>query len=237
MPLVVPIVMMALSLPAIAGAQDDAIARARAAIREGEHERAIAILERAREQDTAPEIDLELSIAHEALGHDEQAAEHLAIYLDAEGDLDPDERDELARHLRDLRVPRSRPARGDPTLEIAGWAQLAAGIVGLAVFAGAGGVAYALENGLDEDCRREERLCPPGERAPIRDAWTVSTIGLGAGLVFALLGAIELALSGAGQPGASRSLPPDLDPSVQRTFTLAPWIGGDGAGVGARLAF
>jgi len=81
------------------------------------------------------------------------------------------------------------------------------------------------------------RYCAPGALDPIRDAWRVSMVGLGAGLVFATLGAIDLVIAQVGEAGASRSLPPDLDPTVQRTFTLAPWASDEGGGLAARLVF
>lgn len=223
--------------PPIGRAQDAAIEEAREAIRDGDPVRAIEVLERAQETSTDPEIERELAIAHEMLGHEAEAADHLAAFLDAGTELEEDERAELAAHLAELRAPRSRPARGDDALEIAGWAQLGAGIGGLMLFLIGGVVSATLENALPEDCRMDATLCRPGARAGVDDAWAIATIGIGPGVILTVLGAIDLALAGADQGGASRSLPPDLDPTVQRAFTLAPWVGRDAAGVRVRLSW
>lgn len=226
-----------LCAPALAAAQEGALERAREAIRQGDPARAIEVLERAQERSTDPEIERELAIAHEMLGHDAEAADHLEAFLDAGTELDEDERGELARHLLELRAPRSRPARGDDALAIAGWAQLGTGIGGMMLFLVGGVLAAALENGLPEECRNDTSLCAPGARDDLDLAWAIATIGIGPGVILTVLGAIDLALAGVDRGGASQSLPPDLDPSVQRPFTLAPWIGGGSGGARVRVAF
>lgn len=213
---------------------DEAISRARAALRASDPARAIAILDEARATSANPEIDLELYVAHEQAGHRAEAAAHLAAYLDAEPGIDEATRTELAAHLDELREGLDAPVRGSPgheALRIAGWAQLGAGIAGLLLALGGGGVALALENGAPPDCRTGGAPCDDAQSSAPRIAWTVAAAGLGSGLVLTTLGAVYLALAGEAHSGASRSLPPDLDPSLQRPFAVVPWLDGQGAGV------
>ena len=94
-------------------------------------------------------------------------------------------------------------------------------------------VAFTLEAQLDPTCRADESLCAPGARDDIDTAWIAGSISLASGLVLGAIGAVLLFLSGESQRGGSRSLPPDLDPSMQRGFSLAPWVDparGEGGG-------
>lgn len=230
--------------PLTASAQDaePLLERARAELREGRPEAAITLLERAQRASDDPAIDYELYFAHEQAGDRQGAMDHLEAYLDADPALDEEELRNLEGHLADLRAgtgPRTVPTRDDPLLGVLGWAQLALGIGGLVVFLGAAGVALASENSLSLDCQSDRSLCAWGERDGIRDAWSVSMAGLGSGLIFATLGAIYLALADEAQAGASRSLPQDLDPTMQRPnpFVVLPYFDREGGGVAARIAF
>ncbi len=220
---------------ATAQAQDDAITRAREALRDGHAAHAVALLEAAQQTSTEPRLELELSIACEQAGRRRDAAAHLAIYLDAESNLSDDVRATLEGQLQDLRARlEPAPSRGvwsDPAMPVVGWTLLGGGIAGLLTFLGGTGAALAFEGALDEPCRMARSLCAPGERAEIDTAWTAAWAGLAAGVPLAALGAAFLALAGQAEEGSSRSLPPELDPTQGRPLSMAPWTTPDGAGL------
>lgn len=233
--------------PARAEAQSDdtvteALAEARAALRRGDPELAIDVLDEARAQVDAPALRYELYLAHHQAGQHAEAAAHLEAFLDSEPAIDEAERATLEGHLADLRA-RAAP-RGasdpwaDPAVPIIGWTLLGAGIVGLIVFVTGAAAAFSLENGLPSACRTEG-ICAPGARDGIDAAWTAAWIGLASGVVLGAVGGALLVVSGEHQAGASRSLPPDLDPSIQRPFSLAPWVdpARGSAGMSARVVF
>lgn len=230
--LLLPLLGATLFAPIHARAQDgegDAIEEARAALREGDPELAIDILDEARASSTDPALRYELYLAHTQTRELELAASHLQAYLDTETRLDPEERRTLESHLADLRaavapIPTSGDPWSDPIVAPIGWALFAAGIAGLITFATGAVATLVIENNLSEDCRREARLCAPGERDPIDTAWIVAGVGLGAGVLLGAIGAALLVLADEHQSGPSRSLPPDLDPTMQRIFSLRPWV-------------
>jgi hypothetical protein len=209
--------------PALEDPLDDPLEDAREALRDGDPERAIAILERAREAaDVDPEVHRDLSLAYEQAHRWQDAAAGLEAYLASPVQLDDEERRELRGEIADLRARAGPAPPGRSNLvEVAGWAQLLSGVAALVVFALGLGLSFALENNLTSECRTDPRLCPPGQREPIPILRNVGYVGLGAGLVLAALGTAYLVLAGAQQEGASRSLPPDLDPSMQRPFSLS----------------
>ncbi|UJR78719.1 hypothetical protein [Sandaracinus amylolyticus] len=216
------------SLPALASAQtDDAIEEARTALRNGDPELAIDVLEEARETSGDPALRYELYLAHHQAGQHAQAASHLEAYLASDPAIDEHERARLEGHLADLRAldaPRpSGDPLDDPAVPIIGWTLFAGGILGLITFAVGGVVAFTIENGSSEPCR-EEGACAPGELDGVDEAWTAAWIGLASGVVLGAVGGVLLVLAGERQRGGSRSLPPDLDPSLQRPFSLAPWV-------------
>lgn len=229
--------------PSHASAQDDtedAIATARTALRDGDTELAIDILEEAREASTDPTLRYELYVAYEQGGELETAASHLEAYLASARTLGAHERASLEGHLADLRAALAPPPSGDlwsdPAIGPIGWTFFAAGIAGLITFVAGATATLVIEQGLSGDCREDHRLCAPGERDPIGTAWAVAGVGLGAGVVLGAIGAALLVVAGEDQRGASESLPPDLDPTVQRPFSLLPWIDPrDGGGAGATL--
>ncbi|AKF08713.1 hypothetical protein DB32_005862 [Sandaracinus amylolyticus] len=230
-------------VPALAAAQtDEALDEARAALREGDHELAIDVLEEARATSGDPALRYELYLAHHQAGQHAQAASHLEAYLASDAAIDDDERARLEGHLADLRAldaPRpSGDPLDDPAVPIIGWTLFTGGILGLITFAVGGVVAFTIENGASPRCR-DEGACAPGELAGVDEAWTAAWIGLASGVVLGAVGGVLLVLAGERQRGGSRSLPPDLDPSLQRPFSLAPWVdpARGAGGVGARVVF
>jgi hypothetical protein len=227
------VVLLAFALPASAQEpapdDEDALAEARAALRDGDAELAIDILEEAREHDDAPALQYELYLAHEQARDHTAAAAHLESYLGRDDvTLDPEERADLEGHLADLHaLAAPRPQRdfwADPAVPVVGWALLGAGIAGVLSFPIGAAVAFTLESQLDPICRGNAALCEPGERDGIEEAWIAGSIGLGVGLALGAVGAVFLFLAGQHEDGGSRSLPPDLDPTMQRSFSLAPWV-------------
>ncbi len=214
--------------PALVQAQDAAsVTRARAALHEGDSARAIAILEAEQATSADPELLYELYFAHHQAGHLERAAFYLEAYLEEEPERSSEELDTLRVHLRDLRASLVPVDRGPDreAMTIAGWTLLVSGIAGVLTFAIGGAAAESIESGLPDMCRADARLCAPGSRESIDTAWIVAWSGLGAGVVLGTIGAILLFLAGEHAEGATPALPPDLDPSVQRSVSLEPWIG------------
>lgn len=240
-------VLLALPMGARAeSAPSEAIEEARAALRDGDAELAIDVLEQARREGASdPALLYELAIAHQQARDYARAAESLAAYLGSEVELDERERERLRGQLADLRAAAGPAPSGDPwadpAVPVIGWSLLVAGILGIVSFAVAAAVAFTIEVNLPEECRLDASLCEPGARDPIGTAWIAGGIGLAVGLVLAGVGGALLAVAGEAQRGASRSLPPDLDPSMQRPFSVLPWIelpalGGAGAPPGGGLS-
>jgi hypothetical protein len=225
-------------------AAQDALEEARAAIRAGDPERAIAILEDARARQDDPELDHELYVAHEQAGHRDDAADHLEIYLETAVDLDPALRRELAAHLRDLRQdalgPTVRPGRDDPWIGTLGWAQLGVAIAGAIVFLAGAAVALSQDTARQSACIEDLDRCEPGEPDEVRVSWSVAWTGFGAAVVTGALGVVYLLIADENIGGSTRALPPDLDPTQHRPFVSArdrDMLGEDGVGLGAQLVF
>ncbi len=233
--------------PRPARAQDDAgeaLADARAALRRGDTELAIDILDEARETSSDPALRYELYVAHQQAGDLARAAAHLDAYLEADPPIDAEERASLRGQLVDLRVALEPAPSGDPWADpavgVIGWTLFAAGILGVLTFAASGGASLVFQSNRSEECVADAARCTPEERDPIATAETVAWVGLGSGVLLAAIGGALLALTGEAQRGATRALPPDLDPSMQRGFTLRPWIDprpGGGAGLGVDVSF
>lgn len=208
---------------------DEALEEARSALRAGDPELAIDILDEALAREDAPALRYELYVAHEQAGERAAAASHLENYLERDDvTLDPEERAELEGHLADVRAMLAPRPQGDvwadPAVPVVGWTLLGLGIAGVISFPVGAAVAFTLESQLDPVCRENAMLCTPGERDGIEEAWIAGSIGLGTGLVLGAVGAVLLFLAGEHQDGGTRSLPPDLDPTMQRSFSLAPWV-------------
>jgi hypothetical protein len=221
---------------------DGPVDEARRALTRGDPELAIEILEEARAEDASdPGVRYELYVAYEQAGDLVAAAAHLEAYLGSDAAIDARERRTLEGHLLELRaavapIPRANPWT-DPAVVATGWTLFVAGIAGLITFGVSAAVAYSIENALPEDCRMDERLCEPGARDGIGTAWLVGGVALGAGVVLGAIGGAILVVADQAERGATRALPPDLDPTVQRPMSLRPWIdprpgGGGGLSVG-----
>lgn len=233
--------------PRPAAAQDgegEALRDARAALRRGDTELAIDILDEARETASDPALTYELYIAHEQAGDLEPAATHLEAYLAASPALPAEERAALEGHLAELRAALAPAPPGDPWADpavgVIGWTLFAAGIVGIITFAASGAASFVLQGNRSEACVADASLCTPRERDPIVAAETSAWVGLGAGVLLGAIGGALLAVTGEAQRGATRALPPDLDPSMQRLFSVRPWVdsrGQGGAGLTVRVTF
>ena len=236
------VTVMALALPAAAqDTEAEALEEARAALRRGDTELAIDILDEARGREDTPTIRYELYRVHEQAGDLQRAAAHLEHYLGRDDvTLEPLARDDLEGQLADLRARLAPRPTGDfwdePAVPAVGWTLLGLGIAGVLAFPVGVAVALTLESQIDPICRADASLCLPGERAGIEEAWIAGSVGLGVGLALSAVGAVFLFLSGQDQDGGSRSLPPDLDPTMQRGFSLAPWVDPARGEGGARLA-
>lgn len=196
---------------------ESALAEAHAALERGDAELAIDILEEALESSDDPQLHHHLYLAYGDAGDAMRAARHLEAYLDSDAAIPEEERATLAEQLDRMLSPGHSD---DATLTVLGWSFLAVGIAGVITFAASASATLVLT-----------------EQAPIDTAWIVAGVGLGTGLVLGTVGAVLLFLAGQDEGGATRSLPPDLDPSLQRPFSLIPWADPRGAGATLRIRF
>lgn len=205
-----------------AGAQssESALSEARTALERGDAELAIDILEEALESSDDPQLHRDLYLAYGDAGDEMRAARHLEAYLESDVPIPEEERAALAEQLDRMLSP-GPSAWDDATLTVLGWSFLAVGIAGVITFAASASATLVLT-----------------EQAPIDTAWIVAGVGLGTGLVLGTVGAVLLFLAGQDEGGATRSLPPDLDPSLERPFSLVPWFDPNaGAGATLRIRF
>ena len=208
-----------------------------AALERGDAELAIDILEEVLQSSGDPALHRPLSLAYEELGDRTRAAHHLEAYLESDAALPDEERASLRERLHQLEAS-GRDTSDSSTLTVLGWSFLSVGIAGVIIFAASASATLVLTQGLPEPCRTDGAMCTNGERTPIDTAWIVAGVGLGAGLVLGTVGAVLLFLAGQDEGGATQSLPPDLDPSLQRPFSWVPWFDPNaGAGAALRVRF
>jgi hypothetical protein len=222
-----------------ASAQSDEsdLLEARAALERGDAELAIDILEEALQSSGDPALHRHLYLAYEELGDHTRAAHHLEAYLESDATLPEEERASLGERLHQLEAS-GQDTSDDSTLTVLGWSFLSVGIAGVITFVASASATLVLTNGLPDPCRTDGAMCTNGERAPIDTAWIIAGVGLGTGIVLGTIGAVLLFLAGQDQGGTSQSLPPDLDPSLQRPFSLVPWLDPNaGGGAMLRLRF
>lgn len=188
---------------------------------EGDYEAALAEFTSAYELSHREALRFNLYLANERLGHLEDAADHLEAYLATDG-VAEDERPTLERRLVHLReriaagattaddaapAPVAPAERSHP-LFVPGIVTLAAGGVGLALFAGLGGGAMAEDSRLASSCGADAgRTCTDADVSTLRSLSLGADVSLAIGLVAAATGAVLLAVDAAtgGEEAAPRA--------------------------------